>query len=114
MAAQDPRWSAATRAVHVSVPPPDEQPVAPPLYQTSTFAFSDAARYAEALTAPDSGFSYTRYHNPTTGAFERALADLFLLQKGVYEIGYELANRPTWVKVPLRGIQHFLSMDADR
>jgi cystathionine beta-lyase/cystathionine gamma-synthase len=76
MAAQDRRWSRATRSVHVPVPQPDEQPVAPPLYQTATFAFDDAARYATALTAPDAGYSYTRYHNPTTAAFEGALVDL--------------------------------------
>jgi maltose alpha-D-glucosyltransferase/alpha-amylase len=27
-----------------------------------------------------------------------------LLQKAVYELGYELANRPTWVHLPLRAL----------
>jgi maltose alpha-D-glucosyltransferase/alpha-amylase len=43
--------------------------------------------------------------------FARALTSLFLLQKAVYEIGYELANRPAWVEVPLRGIQQLLSTE---
>lgn len=34
--------------------------------------------------------------------FDRLL-ELFLIQKGVYEILYEIANRPGWVGVPVRG-----------
>jgi maltose alpha-D-glucosyltransferase/alpha-amylase len=30
--------------------------------------------------------------------------DLYLLQKAVYELNYELNNRPEWVAVPIRGI----------
>ena len=36
-----------------------------------------------------------------------ALLDTYVLEKAVYELGYELNNRPEWVKQPLRGIlQH--------
>jgi maltose alpha-D-glucosyltransferase / alpha-amylase len=34
----------------------------------------------------------------------KILLDLFILEKAVYEIGYELNNRPAWVGVPIRGI----------
>ncbi len=34
----------------------------------------------------------------------RILLDTYLLEKAVYEIGYELNNRPDWLKVPLQGI----------
>jgi maltose alpha-D-glucosyltransferase/alpha-amylase len=37
-----------------------------------------------------------------------ALLDLFLLQKAVYEVGYELGHRPAWVGIPLAGILDLL------
>ena len=36
------------------------------------------------------------------------LLDLYLLQKAIYELNYELNNRPAWVGVPLRGILDIL------
>ena len=32
------------------------------------------------------------------------LLDQFMLEKAYYELSYELNNRPTWVRIPLRGI----------
>lgn len=67
----------ATRAVHgARLPVPEERPLSTPIYQTSTFAFDDAARYANALRQPGQGYSYTRYENPTTAQLEATLADL--------------------------------------
>jgi maltose alpha-D-glucosyltransferase / alpha-amylase len=40
----------------------------------------------------------------------RVLLDLHLLEKAVYELGYELNNRPTWVGIPLQGISRLLSI----
>ena len=37
------------------------------------------------------------------------LIQTFLLQKAVYELNYELNNRPGWVMVPLRGIKSIMS-----
>ena len=34
----------------------------------------------------------------------RSLLDLFLLEKALYELRYEMANRPDWVDIPLRGL----------
>ena len=36
------------------------------------------------------------------------LLDLFLLEKALYEVRYELDNRPDWVVIPLRGILSLL------
>jgi len=36
------------------------------------------------------------------------LLQTFLLEKAVFELGYELNNRPDWVKIPLQGIQDVL------
>ncbi len=36
------------------------------------------------------------------------LLNAFLLQKAVYELGYELNNRPDWVIIPARGIKNIL------
>ena len=35
---------------------------------------------------------------------ESALLDLFLIEKAAYEIRYEASNRPTWLPIPLRGL----------
>jgi trehalose synthase-fused probable maltokinase len=43
------------------------------------------------------------YLSPQPAARRLAL-DAFLLQKAVYEVSYELNNRPDWVRIPLRGI----------
>jgi len=40
----------------------------------------------------------------------RILLELHLLEKAVYELGYELNNRPTWVGIPLEGIARLLSL----
>ncbi|MBL4540996.1 MAG: maltose alpha-D-glucosyltransferase [Rhodobacteraceae bacterium] len=42
--------------------------------------------------------------HPADEGFERALLDLFLVQKAAYEVGYEMAMRPDWVEIPLRGL----------
>jgi maltose alpha-D-glucosyltransferase/alpha-amylase len=34
----------------------------------------------------------------------RLLLDAYLLEKTVYELVYELNNRPDWVRIPMQGI----------
>jgi maltose alpha-D-glucosyltransferase/alpha-amylase len=36
------------------------------------------------------------------------LLDAFLLEKAIYEVNYELNNRPQWLSIPLRGIRQIL------
>ena len=38
-----------------------------------------------------------------------ALLRIHLLEKAIYELGYELNNRPAWVAIPLAGISRLLS-----
>ncbi len=35
---------------------------------------------------------------------EAPLLDLFLIEKAAYEVRYEVANRPAWLRIPLRGL----------
>ncbi|MGD0473205.1 MAG: maltose alpha-D-glucosyltransferase [Candidatus Velthaea sp.] len=39
------------------------------------------------------------------------LLDLFVLEKAFYEMSYELANRPSWLRIPLEGIRAILNVD---
>ncbi|HEU4936124.1 MAG TPA: maltose alpha-D-glucosyltransferase [Vicinamibacterales bacterium] len=39
-----------------------------------------------------------------------ALLRLFLLEKALYELNYELNNRPEWARIPLRGILDLLNV----
>jgi len=35
---------------------------------------------------------------------------IFFLEKAIYEVGYELNNRPDWVIIPLKGIKDLLEV----
>ncbi|MDX1964777.1 MAG: hypothetical protein SFX18_16630 [Pirellulales bacterium] len=43
----------------------------------------------------------------------KPLLDLLILEKAVYELGYELQNRPDWVAVPLTGLLSLLADPVD-
>ena len=45
---------------------------------------------------------------PSAGEDLRVLLDAYLIDKAVYEVGYELNHRPDWVQVPLRGMLSML------
>jgi maltose alpha-D-glucosyltransferase/alpha-amylase len=47
-------------------------------------------------------------HLPKSGAELQVLLDAHLLEKALYEIAYELNNRPDWVRIPLRGVLDLL------
>ena len=42
----------------------------------------------------------------------KILLDAFLLDKALYEVGYELNNRPDWVKVPIQGILQLVEAEG--
>jgi cystathionine beta-lyase/cystathionine gamma-synthase len=77
--ARDERTSSSrgrgTLAVH-GVRGARRGPLAPPIVQTSTFAFASSAEMRRHLEGDDELFLYTRYANPTVRELEQALAAL--------------------------------------
>ncbi len=49
---------------------------------------------------------------PADRAATMRLLRAFILEKAVYELGYELNNRPEWVAIPLQGIRHIVKTYA--
>jgi maltose alpha-D-glucosyltransferase/alpha-amylase len=45
---------------------------------------------------------------PTDRDDAQLLLDVYILQKGLYEIRYELANRPHWVQWPLAAVAEMI------
>ncbi|MBV9494359.1 MAG: putative maltokinase, partial [Acidobacteria bacterium] len=45
---------------------------------------------------------------PPTANEQQTLLEAYLLEKALYEIGYELNNRPDWIRIPLRGVLDLL------
>jgi maltose alpha-D-glucosyltransferase / alpha-amylase len=51
---------------------------------------------------------------PSDPAHLRIMLSFYLLEKGIYEIEYELNNRPDWVNIPILGIKDaFFERRAD-
>ena len=46
---------------------------------------------------------------PNSPQATQRLLDFHLLEKAIYELGYELNNRPAWVGIPLQGVLSLLS-----
>ena len=39
------------------------------------------------------------------------MLDAYLIEKALYELSYELNNRPDWVHIPLRGIRQLMGVE---
>jgi methionine-gamma-lyase len=65
-----------SRLVHGGYHPDATGAVNVPIYQTSTFAFRDAAHGAALFAGEETGYIYTRIGNPTIQALEDSVADL--------------------------------------
>ncbi|HTB86192.1 MAG TPA: maltose alpha-D-glucosyltransferase [Candidatus Sulfotelmatobacter sp.] len=46
---------------------------------------------------------------PANEADLQAMMDIYVLRKTIFELGYELNNRPDWVKIPVQGIIELMS-----
>jgi trehalose synthase-fused probable maltokinase len=53
--------------------------------------------------------SGTAPHLPADAGERANILEMYLLAKAIYELGYELNNRPAWVGIPLEGISRLLS-----
>ena len=41
------------------------------------------------------------------------LLDLFILEKALYEVIYEVANRPDWLSIPMNGLSRLVNLDGE-
>jgi methionine-gamma-lyase len=75
----EPRYRGfSTRAIRAASRAPriDQQPTSVPIYQTATFASSDAQELGRVAADPRAGYAYSRISNPTTTALGDAYAEL--------------------------------------
>jgi O-acetylhomoserine (thiol)-lyase len=72
------RRAFATRCLHAGQEQPDPATGsrAPPIYQTSSYVFEDAATAADRYALREDGNVYSRFDNPTVAMLERRLASL--------------------------------------
>jgi maltose alpha-D-glucosyltransferase/alpha-amylase len=63
-----------------------------------------SAAFLRAYLAASAGAA----HLPATREELRILLDAYQLEKALYEIVYELNNRPDWVRIPIRGVLELL------
>ena len=49
---------------------------------------------------------------PEDAAEAERLLHLFLIEKALYEICYEAANRPLWLRIPLTGVPSLFELEA--
>ena len=82
----------------------------------------DAGALVGHLVAEGSMFAFLAAHRevmtnqslwPTDPQAAEQMLNFFLLEKAFYEIEYELAHRPEWLRVPLTGMIRILSQHTD-
>lgn len=86
---------------HISLRPEDASELEPwlePWYRCVSRTFLEAY----VTTAGNTGFV------PGDINDLEVLLQVFLLEKAVYELGYEMNNRPDWLVIPIRGIKSIL------
>jgi methionine-gamma-lyase len=77
MSTDDPVMrGSGTKAIHAGYTPDHTGAVNPPIVQSSTFAFRDAAHGMRLFTGEEQGWIYTRIGNPTIRALEDNIATL--------------------------------------
>ena len=51
---------------------------------------------------------------PKTREELRCLLDTYLLEKSLYELDYEMNNRPTWISIPIRGVLDLMDVAREK
>ncbi len=87
-------WSTVKRRLELGADPERTMNGIESWRETTQVAFLDAYRETMAGAAV----------HPADREFEQALLDLYLIHKASYEVGYEMAMRPDWIDIPLRGL----------
>ncbi len=71
------KYGLTSQTIHAGqYPDPTTGAVAPPLYQTSTFAFKDCEEGAARFAGKQDGYIYSRMGNPTVARLEEAVSTL--------------------------------------
>jgi maltose alpha-D-glucosyltransferase/alpha-amylase len=101
-------YAAHAAVFGVGVGRPDDREVVEPVarlwYDEATEAFLGG--YLEAI---EGALSY-----PKDPDVANRLIELFVLEKALYEVNYELNHRPDWLAIPLKGILSLLEGDPER
>ncbi|RUO25791.1 methionine gamma-lyase [Aliidiomarina minuta] len=76
-------WHKDTIAIHGGEAPQDPHgALVPPMYQTSTFVFDNAAQGGRRFAGEEEGYMYSRLGNPTVAQLEQRVAELEGMQAG--------------------------------
>jgi maltose alpha-D-glucosyltransferase/alpha-amylase len=78
----------------------DHRPIEDPKKMLANFETTLTNTFLDAYFSTAEGVSKD-WRDPQT---RMALARLFTIEKALYEVGYEAANRPGWIRVPLHGL----------
>ena len=91
-------------------------PLLMPATSISPSRLTKASRWAEAWSRCAANRFLGQYYEtsgaarylPAESRAKAKLLEMYLLAKAIYELGYELNNRPAWVGIPLEGISRLL------
>lgn len=97
-------YASCTTAVGM-LPPPD-QAILNPLHWQRFWYENAAAAFSVAYKETAEGQPFL----PEDWEAFNKLLDLFLIEKVLYELRYEINNRPDWVKIPLAGLNAVLGL----
>ena len=80
---------------------PKKLMAAPPLPEALRSRFASSLRDGAQKAFRD---AYYAGVEELPGLTNRELLEFFVVEKAAYELGYEAANRPAWVSIPLQGL----------